>query len=114
MSSPYHKTDTITRRIVSNSNNKVRIASDDYSLMLDYYANNNLKDWKVRQQNLNNLIANNAKIYRFYGNDLGVEVYSKLNFIQLISTPTNTLKKIKILDKVIEHGKIVKLKFIVQ
>ncbi|SNR14213.1 hypothetical protein [Tenacibaculum jejuense] len=114
VSSPYHKTDTITRRIVSNSNNKVRIASDDYSLMLDYYANNNVKDWKVRQQNLNNLIANNAKIYRFYGNDLGVEVYSKLNFIQLISTPTNTLKKIKILDKVIEQGKIVKLKFIVQ
>lgn len=114
VSSPYHKTDTITRRIVSNSNNKVRIASDDYSLMLDYYANNNVKDWKVRQLNLNNLISNNAKIYRFYGNDLGVEVYSKLNFIQLISTPTNTLKKIKILDKVIEHEKIVKLKFIVQ
>ncbi|WP_299834957.1 hypothetical protein [uncultured Tenacibaculum sp.] len=114
VSSPYHKTDTITRRIFSNNNSKVRIASDDYSLMLDYYANNNIKDWKAHKQNLDKLIANNAEIYRFYGNNLGVEVYSKLNFIQLISTPTKTLKRLKILDKVIDNGKIVKLKFIVQ
>lgn len=114
VSSPYHKTDTITRSIFSNQNSMVRIASDDYSLLLDYYANNNIKDWETRKQKLEKLIANNAEIYRFYGNNLGVEVYSKLNFIQLISTPTKTLKRLKILDKVIDNGKIVKLKFIVQ
>lgn len=114
VSSPYHKTDTIRRSFSSNNNNTVRIASDDYSLMLDYYANNNVKDWKAHKTKLENLIDANAEIYRFYGNRLGVEIYSKTSFIQLISTPTKSLEHIKILDKSIRNGKIVKLKFIVK
>ncbi len=112
--SPYHKTDTITRTISSNTNSTVRVASDDYALLLDYYVNNNTKDWKAHKQKLENLIDDDVEIYRFYGSRLGVEIYSKSNFIQLISTPTKTLKNIKILDKVIHKGKIVKLKFIVK
>ncbi|MCH2034331.1 MAG: hypothetical protein MK202_12550 [Tenacibaculum sp.] len=114
VSSPYHKTDTIKRTFASNNNSTVRIASDDYSLMLDYYANNNIKDWKAHKANLDNLIDDKVEIYRFYGNRLGVEIYSKMSFIQLISTPTKSLERIKILDKSIRNGKIVKLKFIVK
>ncbi|TCP24055.1 hypothetical protein EV195_107222 [Tenacibaculum skagerrakense] len=114
VSSPYHKTDTIRRSFSSNNNNTVRIASDDYSLMLDYYVNNNVKDWKAHKTKLENLIDANAEIYRFYGNRLGVEIYSKTSFIQLISTPAKSLERIKILDKSIRNGKIVKLKFIVK
>ncbi|CAL2082436.1 conserved hypothetical protein [Tenacibaculum sp. 190524A05c] len=114
VSSPYHKTDTIKRSFSSNNNNTVRIASDDYSLMLDYYANNNVQEWKAHKAKLDNLIDPNAEIYRFYRNRLGVEIYSKMSFIQLISTPTKSLQRIKILDKSIRNGKIVKLKFIVK
>lgn len=114
ISSPYHKTDTIKRSFVSNNNKTVRVASDDYSLILDYYANNNVKKWKNHKAKLENLIDTNAEIYRFYGNQLGVEIYSKMSFIQLISTPTKSLQRIKILDKSIRNGKIVKLKFIVK
>lgn len=112
--SPYYKTDTIIRSIAANTNNIVRMASDDYTLMLDYFANNNIKDWNKHKQKLNGLIADTAEIYRFFGGNFGVEVYSKERFIRLLSTPTRTLQETKILDKVIENGKIVKLKFIVK
>lgn len=112
--SPYYKTDTIVRSIHSNSNKTVKVASDDYALILDYYVNKNKKDWEKHKEKLNNLISNNAKIYRLFGNNLGIEIYSKEDFIRLTTIPTSTLKRIKILDKVIEEDKIVTLKFIVK
>lgn len=112
--SPYHKTDTIVRFIDSNTNKTVRLNTDDYALMLHYYSNANVKDWKIHKQRLNNMIADHAVIYQLFGNDMGVELFSKDDFIRLITIPTNTLKRIEILDKTIEEEKIVKLKFIVK
>ena len=111
--SPYHKTDTITRSIVSQKNTTVKIATDDYALMLDYYMNGNIKDWKKHKKELYKIIDNNAQIYRLFGDQIGVEIYTKDDFIRLSTTPTSVLKRIKILDKQMQGQKIVKLKFIV-
>jgi hypothetical protein len=62
--SPYHKTDTIVRHINSNTHKTVQLQTDDYALMLLYYANGNKKDWKKRREQLQELIADNAQIYR--------------------------------------------------
>ena len=48
--SPYHKTDTILRHIDSNKNQIVKLSTDDYALMLDYYTNGKVEDWKKRKQ----------------------------------------------------------------
>jgi len=112
--SPYHKTDTIIRSISSNKNTTVKINSDDYALLLDYYANGNVKNREKHKDQLFKMIADDAQIYQLFGDNIGIEVYSKEDFIQLTTMPTTVVKQLKILDKKIENGKIVKLKFVVK
>ncbi|MDO5968689.1 hypothetical protein Q4Q35_02610 [Flavivirga aquimarina] len=112
--SPYHKTDTIIRFIDSNSNQIVKLITDDYALMLHYYSNGNVKDWKKHKQQLSNLIADDAEIYQLFDNNFGVELFTKDEFIRLLTIPTKSLKRVKVLGKGMRNGKIVKLKFIMK
>ncbi len=112
--SPYFKTDTIIRSIDTDHNTTIKLQTDDYALMLHYYSNGNVKDWKKRKQQLKKLIADDAQIYQVFSQNIGVEVYSKDEFISKLTIPTSSLKNIKILDKSSKNGKIVKLKFMVQ
>ncbi len=112
--SPYHKTDTIVRNINSNNNQIVKVKPDDYALMLHYYANGNISDWKEHIEKLNSLIDKDVKIYRLFKNNMDIELYSKDEFIRILTIPTKSLKRIEILDKTISNGKIVTLKFIVK
>lgn len=113
VSSPYHKTDTIISSIDSN-HQMVHLRSDDYALILKYYTNGNIKDWTTHKAKLEGLIDDDARIYKFYENNIGVEIYSKDDFIRLLTVPTTSLKKIKILDKSYKNGKIITLKFSLQ
>ncbi len=112
--SPFYKTDTIIRSIDANSNATIKLQTDDYALMLHYYSNGNVKDWKKRKQQLKKLIADDAQIYQVFSQNIGVEIYSKDEFISKLTIPTSSLKNIKILDKTSKNGKIVKLKFMIQ
>jgi len=114
VTSPYHKTDTITRSIDAIENSIVKLSVDDYTLMLKYYSSGNFKDVEKRQAQLQNLIANNAQIYQVYPNNTGIEMYSKTDFIQKLTIPTSTLKNIQILNKTYENGQLVKIKFLVK
>jgi len=112
--SPFHKTDTITRSIDANQNQTVHIDTDDYALMLSYYTNGNVKDWNKHKAKLQAIIAEDAQIYQLLDDSMNVELYSKDDFIRLLTTPTNSLKNIEILDKTLSKGKIVNLKFMVR
>jgi hypothetical protein len=112
--SPYHKTDTIVRHINSSSHKTVQLQTDDYALMLLYYANGNTDDWQKRRAQLGELIADDAQIYRVFTNTIGIEMYSKKEFINLLTIPTSSLKKMQVLDKIYANEKIVKLKFTIQ
>lgn len=112
--SPYHKTDTIVRNINSNNNQIVKVKPDDYALMLHYYANGNISDWKNHIKKLNALIDKDAKIYRLFKNSMNIELYSKDEFIRMLTIPTKSLKRVEILDKTVSNGKIVTLKFIIK
>jgi len=109
--SPYHKTDTVVRSIDSNKNNTVKLATDDYALMLKYYSNGNVADVAQRREQLNNLIANDAQIYEVLPKNTGIQVYSKTQFITKVTIPTQSLKRLQVLDKTYSNDKIVKLKF---
>lgn len=112
--SPYHKTDTISRHIDTKNRPIVKLRTDDYALMLRYYSNGNKADWKKRKLQLQQLIAEDAQIYQLFSQNIGVELYSKDEFINKLSFPTSGLRNIKILDKAYKDGKIVKLKFMVK
>ena len=108
--SPYHKTETI-RRQYNAAPESVQLLTDDYSLMLHYYANNNIKDWKKRKQQLEQLISDNAILIEILPYDLGVEIFSKNDLIEKLMTPTESLKNFEIIESQKQQNKIVKLKF---
>lgn len=112
--SPYYKTDTITRFIDSYKNSVIKLVTDDYALVLQYYSNGNKKDWKKRKLQLKNLIDDNAQIYQVFSNNNAIELYDKNEFINKLMIPTSSLKNIRIVDKSYRNEKIVKLKFIVK
>ncbi len=112
--SPYYKTDTIIRHIDSNRNRVVQLSTDDYALMLRYYTSGNVKDWRAHKEKLSKLIAEDALIYQILGDNIGIEVYTKEEFIRLVTIPTDNLKTLEILDRTITNEKIVKLKFIIK
>ena len=112
--SPYYKTDTIVRTINVEPKSTIKLHTDDYALMLHYYANGNIKDIKKRKIQLQNLIADNAQIYQVFPQNSGIELYSKKEFISKLTIPTRSLKNIDILNKTYQNGKIIKLKFIIK
>ncbi len=109
--SPYHKNDTIYRSISSKDNGEVRLRTDDYALMLHYYGNRNVEDWKRRRVELQKLIANDAIIFELLPHQIGVELYSKEAFINKLITPTESLQRLEIVETEYEDEKLVKIKF---
>lgn len=112
--SPYHKTDTIIKSINNISNGSVKLSTDNYALMLDYYSNKKLINWKEHRKNLERIFSNDALIYQVFPNNIGVELYTKEEFINKLTTPTKSLKQMKIISKSYTDGKIAILKFIVE
>lgn len=110
--SPYHKTDTIVRFLEHSKNENIQLATDDYALMLKYYTEGNVTDWTKHRKQLQNLIDDAAVIYQLRGNTIGVELFTKDDFVNLLTIPTNGLKRVKVLERTLKNGKIVKLKFI--
>ncbi len=109
--SPYHKTDTIYRLASSTNQERLQMQTDDYALMLHYYANGKVDDWKNRRKELAEMIANDATIFQVLPHGLGIEIYDKNKFINTLTTPTRSLKNIEIIESRRADGQIVKLKF---
>jgi hypothetical protein len=111
--SPYYK-DKVLKRILDTHDYKeqIRLETDVYSLILRHYSNSDTTNWKIRRAKLNQLIADDAIIYQqWFGDNKGVEMYSKEDFIYQMTIPTSILKHIEILETVYKNGKIQKLRF---
>lgn len=111
--SEYYKTDTIIRSD-HNLQNTIRLHIDDYTLMLDYYSKGSVQDVNLRKKQLDQLIDDDAVIYQIYSKNLGVEIYSKKQFINLLTIPTSRLESIRFVNKEFRDNKIVKLKFMMR
>ena len=110
VTSPYYKTDTIVRQL-NSEDNIIKLEADDYALMLNYYTNKNISEWKKHREKLNAIFSNDVEIYQLYNNSNLVEIYTKEEFIQKLTIPTRSLRGMKILDKTVVDDKIIKLKF---
>ena len=114
LQSPYHKTDTIIRNFDSNLQEVVKVRSDDYAMMLKYYSDGNLEEWKKRRSQLQKLFAEDAEIYQVFPGSSGIVLYSKTEFINKLTTPTSGLKNIQVLQRTYRNDQIIKLKFAIQ
>lgn len=111
--SPYYKSDTITRSHQADDNQeKVKLAADEYALILHYFSTNNVEDWNSRRLELAKMIHDEAIIYQVFGSEaFGIDILSKEAFINKITLPTSSLRNMKIIEIERKNEQIVKLKF---
>ncbi|AGC77935.1 hypothetical protein LX97_03390 [Nonlabens dokdonensis] len=114
VSSPYYKNDTITRVLNGEQFEQLPLRTDDYALMLDYYSNGKVEEFKKRKAQLNQLIARDAIIMEVLPHSIGVTLYEKADFINKLTTPTSTLKRLEIIETTYRNEQITKLKFRIQ
>jgi len=110
---PYYKTDTITR-ILNNIDKSeiVKLHANDYAMMIHFFSKSKLDDWQKRRKQLNIMFTENAQIYQMYDNeDIGMELYTKAEFINKLTMPLHSLQNIEILETVYSGNRISVLKF---
>lgn len=111
---PYYQTDTVTRILKRfNTSETIRLQADDYALMLCYYAQTKVKDWKKRRDDLSQMIHGEALIYQvFEGKETqGMRVFTREEFIDFLTVPSGSLKNMEILDTRSSNEKIISIRF---
>lgn len=110
---PYYFSDTITRNLSRKQRTEeIQLKANDYALMIHYFSNSKIDDWKKRRDQLDIIIADNAYICEvFKEGSTGMALYDKGEFINKLTMPVQSLKNIKILTTEYLHDKIVLLRF---
>lgn len=111
--SPYYVTDTIDRVLDKFLlMEKVKLRPNNYALMLSYFSRQGVKDWQQRRDQLDRMLDDAAVIYQVFGSgSVGMEIYTKWEFIDKITMPSSTLKQIEVLDSKTVNEKISLLRF---
>ena len=111
--SPYYKTDTITRVFNTRSGNEhIALQTDDYALMIQMFANGQVENWGKHRQQLNDMIASDARIYQMHQRGMGMEIYNKQEFIDKLTIPLQSLGRVKLVEIRHENDQIKVLRFI--
>lgn len=111
--SPYYKTDTITRFLIGTlKEERIKLQTNDYALMIHYFSTSNIKDWKQRRIQLEDMVAKDAKIFQVYIDGSGMELYNKEEFINKLTMPLKSLKNIEIIETSYSGNQISLLRFI--
>jgi hypothetical protein len=111
--SEYYKPKSIYRIGAPHQSEIIRLQSNDYALMLNYFANSNIDDWNKRRTRLNKMINNRADIIQMNKNQNSIiQIFDKEEFIRKLSIPTRSLKRINILETKYHKDEIVFIRFI--
>ena len=110
---PYYQTDTVVRLLDKfKQEEMVRLRPNSYALMIHYFSRMNVKDWQQRRNQLDGMISDSALIYQvYYTGTIGMELYTKREFINKLTMPATSLKDIEILNTRFSDGRISLLRF---
>ena len=110
---PYYQTDTVIRQLDKfNSEEMVRLRPNNYALMIHFFSRMNVKDWQKRRNQLDRMISDSALIFQVYNTEsIGMELYTKWEFINKLTMPASSLKHIEILDTKYRDDQIILLRF---
>jgi hypothetical protein len=114
VSAPCYLNDTVIRIVKKfNRHEQIRLRSDPYSLMIQYFSETNVKAWQNRREQLDKMISNNAMICEVPDkkSGTGMELYNKWEFIDKLTMPASSLRHIEILNSRYEKNQIVIMKF---
>jgi len=71
-----------------------------------------VSDWKNRREKLDQVISDSAYICQVFNKGMmGMELYNKIEFIDLVTLPTRGLKNIQIIDMLYTDEKITTIRF---
>jgi len=110
---PYYFPDTITRILnKAKKTEEIPLKMNDYALMIFYFSNSYVNDWNKRREQLNKIIADSAYICQVYNKSrLGMELYNKKEFVDMLTMPTSGLKNIEIIEMLYTDKKITTIRF---
>lgn len=112
--SSYYKSDTITRIVHNKSLNQeqIQLKTNDYALMIHLFSKSKVSNWRKRRKQLSSMLTDNAMIYQVYDDGkTGMELLNKKEFIDKLTTPTQSLKNIEIIETTYTGDKISILRF---
>jgi len=118
VNSNYYKADTIQINLSeSTGKESISLEPNDYANILYYYSKvynkeGDSKKIEIKRKQLSNIIDGNALIYQYFDNDdFGLEIYTKQQYIDFLTTPTTSLKNLEIIKTKTNKGKIVEIRF---
>lgn len=104
--SPYYKKQEIKINKTSE-NTEILLQPDDYAMMLKAFMKSDIKDWETRKIQLNKILSDNLEVIVMLKNDLGAEYFNKNEFSEKLVIPTESVKRMQILEiKNNDEGKI--------
>jgi hypothetical protein len=113
VNAPYYYEDTIFRILNKRRRNEeILLKVNDYALMINYFSNSKVNDWNKRRENLDKIISDSAYICQVFNKGLmGMELYNKKEFIDMLTVPTSNLRKIEIIETLYKDNKITSIRF---
>ena len=104
--SPYYKKQEI--KVNSNSErSEIVLKPDDFAMMLKAFMQSDIKDWETRKVQLNKILSEDLEVIVMLKDNLGAEYFDKKEFSQKLIVPTESVKKMQIIEiKNAENGKI--------
>ena len=104
--SPYYKKQEIKVNKTSEKT-EILLQPDDYAMMLKAFMKSDIKDWETRKIQLNKILSDNLEVIVMLKNDLGAEYFNKNEFSEKLVIPTESVKRMQILEiKNNDEGKI--------
>lgn len=95
--SPYYKKQEI--KVNSNSeNSEILLKPDDFAMMLKAFMKSDIKDWEIRKIQLDKILSENLEVIVMLKDNLGAEYFDKKEFSQKLIIPTESIKKMQILE----------------
>lgn len=99
-------------------NETIALKPDDYKMAVYYFSIKDIQGAnteeliKQKRKQLESRISNDAVITQVYDSDIyGIETLDKQKYITLVTTPTTSLKNLKLIEMKKDKGKIVSIKF---
>lgn len=110
---PYYFSDTITRLLnKAKKNEEIQLKVNDYALMIFYFSSGKVNDWKNRREKLDQVISDSAYLCQVFSKDMmGMELYNKSEFIDMVTLPTRGLKNYQIIEMRYSDDKITMIRF---
>ncbi|HEU4496960.1 MAG TPA: hypothetical protein VFR70_07905, partial [Flavobacterium sp.] len=96
LESPYYKKKEIS--VSGTSNTDVLMKPDDFAMMLKAFMKSDIKGWEERKIQLDKILATDLEVILMLKNDLGSAYYDKKEFSQMLVIPTESVRKMEIVE----------------